>query len=134
METAGANGHGIGRRRVPPGRRTIAKMDMELKDYFREMRLFTADVEKRLDERIDGVEQRLNERIGGVELRLNERIGGVELRLSKRMTGAEKRLSDRINGVERRMKAGFRTVDRRLVRMDAKLDVLIRLVRPERPS
>jgi len=103
--------------RVTSLEQRVRTMDMELKEYFLEMRTFTsgalAGVESRLGARIDGVEKGLGS--------LGSRIDRVERglgSLSARIDGLETRLGR----FERDVKAGFQVVDGRLGRVERRLD------------
>ncbi|MDE0056692.1 MAG: hypothetical protein OXI22_04725 [Defluviicoccus sp.] len=80
------------------------------------------DMEKRFDDRIDGVEKRFEERFDGMEKRIDNRFAGMEKRIDNRFDGMEKRIDGidaRLHSVEQalsEMKGRFAFVESYILR------------------
>lgn len=60
----------------------VTKMDMELKEYFDDQRLFIADVENRLGARIDGLGQTVGARIDKMDSDMHAAFARMDAKLS----------------------------------------------------
>ena len=85
----------------------VEKMDMELKQHFKEHRQFVVEA-------LGGLKRELTEELGQAERGLTEQIDKTKRELTEELGKAETRLTRRIDKFAETVKSGFGAIDTRL--------------------